>query len=97
MIISNSINFDNTLSVKHFAESAEAKRILNDTFHGNESQLFQVGQKVNSISGIENATITECYNQNGFWHYMVEYKFPHHRKVWQKSERQKDLSLYEVK
>ena len=34
MFITSNVNFDNTLSVKKFAETQDAKNILNDNFRG---------------------------------------------------------------
>lgn len=46
MFIASNVNFDNTLNIKKFAETQEAKNILNDNFHGSEKQVYKVGDLV---------------------------------------------------
>ena len=62
---------------------------------GRQTQLYTIGSKVNS-NGIENATITDTYKQNGYVYYVIEWISGNRKKVWHSSrERQQDLQLIE--
>ena len=93
MFITSNINFDNTLSVKKFAETQEAKNILNDNFHGSEKQLYKVGDLVNGNEhGFNTGKIIDVYKNNGFFCYVIEYKIkPKARKIFKMTLRQKDI------
>jgi len=90
MIIENILQFDNTLSTKQFAQTQEAKDILNRTIIGNQKQLYSIGSTVNA-NGIMNATITDTYKQNGFVYYVISWKVK--KKEYISRERQQDLLL----
>ena len=93
MFIASNINFDNTLSIKKFAETQEAKNILNDNFHGSEKQLYKVGDLINGNGhGFNTGKIIDLYKNNGFYCYVVEYKIkPKARKTFKMTLRQKDI------
>ena len=93
MFIASNVNFDNTLSVKKFAETQEAKNILNDNFHGNEKQLYKVGDFVDGNEhGFDIGKIIDVYKNNGFFCYVIEYKIkPKARKTFKMTLRQKDI------
>lgn len=93
MFIASNVNFDNTLSVKKFAETQEAKNILNDNFHGNEKQLYKVGDFVDGNGhGFNIGKIIDLYKNNGCFCYVVEYKIkPKARKTFKMILRQKDI------
>lgn len=93
MFIASNVNFDNTLSVKKFAETQEAKNILNDNFHGNEKQLHKIGDLVDGNGhGFNTGKIIDVYKNNGFYCYVVEYKIkPKARKTFKMTLRQKDI------
>ena len=93
MFIASNVNFDNTLSVKKFAETQEAKNILNDNFHGNEKQLYKIGDLVDGNGhGFNTGKIIDVYKNNGFYCYVVEYKIkPKARKTFKMTLRQKDI------
>lgn len=84
------IIFDNTKSVQDFANSPAGQNILNNIPRGNQQQLYTIGQKCNA-NGIQNATITEVYFQNGYCYYVIEWKIG--RKTFTSNERQQDLQL----
>lgn len=88
------INFDNTLQVKQFAQTQQAKDILNmvNIPTGRQTQLYNIGSKVNA-NGIDNAIITDTYKQNGYVYYVISWK--HGKKVFTSNERQQDLILIE--
>ena len=93
MFITSNVNFDNTLSVKKFAKTQEAKNILNDNFHGNEKQLYKVGDFVDGNGhGFNTGKIIDVYKNNDFYCYVVEYKIkPKARKTFKMTLRQKDI------
>ena len=62
MFITSNVNFDNTLSVKKFAKTQEAKNILNNNFHGNEKQLYKIGNLVDGNGhGFNTGKIIDVY------------------------------------
>ena len=62
----NGINFDNTLSVRKFAQTAEAEALLNIP-RGTEKQLYPIGATVDGNGyGFNKGVIIDCYNQNGY-------------------------------
>lgn len=93
MFIASNVNFDNTLNIKKFAETQEAKNILNDNFHGSEKQLYKIGDLVNGNGhGFNTGKIIDVYKHNGFYCYVVEYKIkPKARKTFKMTLRQKDI------
>ena len=93
MFIVSNVNFDNTLSVKKFAETQDAKNILNDNFHGNEKQLYKIGDLVDGNGhGFNTGKIIDVYKNNSFFCYVVEYKIkPKARKTFKMTLRQKDI------
>lgn len=93
-MVINGINFDNTLAVRQFARSAEAEKLLNVS-KGKEKQLYKIGMTVNGDGfGFERGTIIDCYCQNGYFWYDVEYKLkPKARKTYKTSLRQKDIII----
>lgn len=93
MFVTNNVNFDNTLNVKKFAETQDAKNILNDNFHGNEKQRYKVGDLVDGNGhGFDTGKIIDVYKNNGFYCYVVEYKIkPKARKTFKMTLRQKDI------
>lgn len=93
MFITNNVSFDNTLNVKKFAKTQEAKNILNDNFHGNEKQLYKIGDTVGGNgNGFNTGKIIDVYKNNGFFCYVVEYKLkPKARKTFKTTLRQKDI------
>ena len=97
MLITNNISFDNTLAVHEFANSPQAKAILNDTHKGNETQLYNIGQQVIStetstirLYKADNAIITDIYTQNGYIYYTLSYTIK--RKQYTKTVRQNDIT-----
>ena len=93
-MIINGINFDNTLSVRQFARSVEAEKLLNIPA-GKEKQLYKIGMTVDGDDyGFGCGTIVDCYCQNGYFLYDVEYKLkPKSRKTYKTSLRQKDIVI----
>jgi hypothetical protein len=95
LLIENALQFDNTLSVKQFAQTQEAQDILNmkGIPSGNQKQLYSIGTKV-SANGIESATIQDCYFQNGYCYYTIVWTTGK-RKIQEhfSRERQQDLIL----
>lgn len=80
--------FDNTLSVKELA-----KRTILKECTGSETQSYKVGQKVTG-NGFKEGEITEVYENNGFYYYVIEYKLkPRSRKTYTTTLRQKDIKL----
>lgn len=70
--------FDNTLQVKQFAQTKEARQLLSVPV-GSEKQLFKVGDKVTSteyscirLTGLD-VTITEVEKVNGYYRYNVKW------------------------
>ncbi len=63
------ISFDNTLSVMR-----EAARGVPEIPRGHQTQKFKIGQTV-SASGLGSLkigtriTITDCYEEHGYWYY----------------------------
>lgn len=97
MLIESNLQFDNTLKVKQFAQTQEARDILNmkNIPIGNHKQLYSIGSKV-SANGIEAATIYDCYFQNGYCYYTITWTTGKRKKVEHFSrERQQDLVLLE--
>ena len=97
MLIESNLQFDNTLKVKQFAQTQEARDILNmkNIPIGNHKQLYSIGSKV-SANGIEEATIYDCYFQNGYCYYTITWTTGKRKKVEHFSrERQQDLILLE--
>lgn len=82
--------FDNTLKVRE-----EAKKIVLPYESGNETQLYEVGQKVDGYGhGFYTGTIIEVYQENGYFRYVVEYKLkPRSRKKYTQILRQIDIVL----
>ena len=95
MKICKGINFDNTLSVREFAKTDEAKKILNEVIDGKEQQLYKVGDIVSGDGlGFNEGTIIEIYSQCGYFYYVVEYKLkPRARKTFKQTLRTKDIVL----
>lgn len=93
MFIASNVNFDNTLNVKKFAETQDAKNILNNNFHGSEKQLYKVGDLVDGNGhGFNTGKVIDVYKNNGFFCYVVEYKIkPRSRKTFKTTLRQKDI------
>lgn len=93
MFVASNVNFDNTLNIKKFAETQEAKNILNDNFHGSEKQLYKIGDLVDGNGhGFNTGKIIDVYKNNGFFCYVVEYKIkPRSRKTFKTTLRQKDI------
>ena len=91
-MVVNGINFDNTLSIRQFARSAEAEKLLNVPT-GKEKQLYKIGMTVDGNGyGFERGIIVDCYCQNGYFWYDIEYKLkPKARKTYKTSLRQKDI------
>ncbi len=91
-MVINGINFDNTLSIRQFARSAEAEKLL-DILTGKEKQLYKIGMTVDGNGyGFERGIIVDCYCQNGYFWYNIEYKLkPKARKTYKTSLRQKDI------
>ena len=97
MLIESNLQFDNTLKVKQFSQTQEARDILNmkNIPIGNHKQLYSIGSKV-SANGIEEATIYDCYFQNGYCYYTITWTTGKRKKVEHFSrERQQDLILLE--
>ena len=97
MLIENTLQFDNTLSVKQFAQTQEAQDIINmkGIPSGSHKQLYSIGSKV-SANGIEEAKIYDCYFQNGFCYYTIIWTTGKRKKVEHFSrERQQDITLLE--
>lgn len=95
MIIANAINFDNTKSVRDFAKTPEAQRILNEVVDGKEKQLYSIGQTVNGEGhGFYTGKIIDVYCQCGYYRYVIEYKLkPKARKTFTKTLRQIDIKV----
>ena len=95
--------FDNTLQVKQFAQSKEAKALLNIPV-GKEKQLFKAGDKVTStefatynLNG-KDVTVKGVEEVNGYYRYTIhwsELKAGCKKKTIDiyESWRQKDLKL----
>lgn len=93
MKIFENLEFDNTSSVKAFAQTEEAKRILDEVVDGKEQQLYQIGDNVNGDGlGFYIGTIIDVYKQCGYIYYVVEYKLkPKARKTFRQTLRTKDI------
>lgn len=87
--------FDNTASVRKFAQTEEAKKILDDIPNGRESQLYKVGDIVDGDGlGFYNGKIVDVYSQYGYYYYVVEYKLKSKaRKKYHTTIRQRDVVL----
>ena len=90
----NGINFDNTLSVRKFAQTAEAEALLHIP-QGTEKQLYSIGTTVDGNGyGFDKGVIIDAFNQNGYIWYDVEYKLkPKARKKFKTTLRQKDIVI----
>lgn len=88
----NSLSFDNTKSIRDFAKTAEAQRLLNIPA-GHEVQLYHIGQKVDGNGhGFNVGTIVDVWCNNGYYRYEVEYKLkPRARKTYTTNLRQIDV------
>ena len=88
--------FDNTKSVRDFAKTEEAKRLLYIP-KGNEKQLYSIGQKVNGNGyGFNEGIIIDVWCENGYFRYKVEYKLkPKARKKFTQNLRQIDIVVIE--
>lgn len=95
MNIENVLNFDNTKSIRDFARTAEAEKILNEVVDGKEKQLYSVGQTVDGDGfGFYTGKIIEVYKQCGYFYYIIEYKLkPKARKTFKQTLRQKDIII----
>ncbi len=73
---------DNTLSVKNFAKTEEANKILN-VKRGDETQLFFIGQTVkgnNKATTTQKGIIIDIYCENGYYRYIIEYPINRRKK-----------------
>jgi len=68
--------FDNTKSVRDFARTAEAEKILSVP-KGKEEKLFDVGDIVSTTEdcpyNLDSGKIVSFYNDNGYYYYEVEF------------------------
>jgi hypothetical protein len=74
------ISFDNTLSV-----ITEAARGVPEIPRGHQTQKFKIGQTVfasgvGSLKRGTKITITDCYEQHGYWYYVGENDQVHREK-----------------
>lgn len=96
MLIENTLQFDNTLSVKQFAQTKEAQDILNNISVGKQEFIYNIGSKV-QINGVPEATIQDRYKQNGYCYYTCIWTIDKRKKKeFFSRERQQDITLLEV-
>ncbi len=75
MLLSNSINYDNTL--KTMIEARQNQHLLNIPL-GNEKQLYNINDIVTVIKGFSDiaegtkAIIKDIYNNNGYFRYILQ-------------------------
>ncbi|HHW90040.1 MAG TPA: hypothetical protein GX745_03960 [Clostridiales bacterium] len=62
--------FDNTKATKEFANSKQAKAIIDNIPKGNEARKYNIGDIVN-CNGIDKARINDCYIDNGYFIYSI--------------------------
>lgn len=78
MIITNGINFDNTLQVKLSAKANE--HYINNIPSGNEKQKYNIGDTVITIQHVidilpnTKGKIIDIYNNNGYIRYIVQFE-----------------------
>lgn len=82
------LNFDNTISVKNLAKST----IITEK-KGNEIKLYNVGQIVSGEGFVFlEGEIIECYEENGYYYYVVKYKLKQRsKKYFTKTIKQSEI------
>lgn len=93
MQLENTLQFDNTLSIKQFAQSKEAQFILENVSSGSQEFIYEIGSIV-SINGVERATIYNRYKQNGYCYYTCIWTIgKRNKKEYFSRERQQNIIL----